>query len=446
MAGPAVTLNRTFASPSRAMPPMPEPGVPQPDPDVLLDHYERVRRQSVALAAPLAPEDMVVQSMPDVSPTKWHLAHVTWFFERFVLGPHAPDYEPFDPAFDFLFNSYYYTAGQMHTRANRGLLSRPTVATVQAYRRHVDAAVCRLITRGDETVRFLVTLGLHHEQQHQELMLTDIKHVLAQNPLLPAYDEAAAGASDAPAPPQGWQRFPGGVVEIGHAGDGFCYDNETPRHRVWLEDFELATRPVTNREWREFMADGGYQRPELWLSEGWATILAEGWDRPFYWREDGEEVFTLGGLRPVDPAAPASHLSYFEADAYARWAGARLPTEAEWEVASRAAAGRAEGAPAAPGNFAGAGVLQPRVAAGTGLIQMFGDVWEWTASPYSPYPGFQPLAGSLGEYNGKFMCSQLVLRGGSCVTPSDHIRETYRNFFYPRDRWQFTGLRLARSV
>jgi ergothioneine biosynthesis protein EgtB len=295
-------------------------------------------------------------------------------------------------------------------------------------------------------VRFLVTLGLHHEQQHQELMLTDIKHVLAQNPLQPAYDEAAAGASDVPAPPRDWQRFPGGVAEIGHAGDGFCYDNETPRHRVWLEDFELATRPVTNREWREFMADGGYERPELWLSEGWATILAEGWDRPFYWREDGEEVFTLGGLRPVDPAAPASHLSYFEADAYARWAGARLPTEAEWEVASRAAAGRAEGAPAAPGNFAGAGVLQPRVAAGTGLIQMFGDVWEWTASPYSPYPGFQPLAGSLGEYNGKFMCSQLVLRGGSCATPADHIRDTYRNFFYPRDRWQFTGLRLARSV
>ena len=428
------------------MSPLPEPGAPQPDPDVLLDHFEQVRGQSVALAAPLAPEDMVIQSMPDVSPTKWHLAHVTWFFERFVLGPRDSDYEPFDPAFDFLFNSYYYTAGQMHTRANRGLLSRPTVATVLAYRRHVDEAVCRLITRGDETVRFLVTLGLHHEQQHQELMLTDIKHVLAQNPLQPSYDQAAAGASDTPAPAQSWQRFPGGVAEIGHVGDGFCYDNETPRHRVWLEDFELATRPVTNREWREFMADGGYRRPELWLSEGWAAILAEGWDRPLYWQEDGEAVFTLGGPRPVDPAAPASHLSYFEADAYARWAGARLPTEAEWEVASRAAVGRSADAPAAPGNFVGAGVLQPRVATGTGLIQMFGDVWEWTASPYSPYPGFEPMAGSLGEYNGKFMCSQLVLRGGSCATPADHIRDTYRNFFYPRDRWQFTGLRLARSV
>ena len=419
----------------------PESGALKPARDALLDHYERVRRQSVAFCEPLAAEDMVVQSMPDVSPTKWHLAHVSWFFERFVLTPHLSGYQPLDERYDFLFNSYYYTAGQMHSRTRRGLLSRPTVDAVLDYRRHVDAAMHRLIPAADADLRFLIVLGLNHEQQHQELMHTDLKHVLAQNPLKPVYRTDAATPSGETAGSLAWQGFPGGVEEIGASGDAFCFDNELPRHRVWLDDFELATRPVTNREFRSFVEDGGYQRPELWLSDGWATILAEGWDRPFYWEEDLESHYTLGGPRPVDGEAPACHLSYFEADAYARWAGARLPSEAEWELASRSAAD------ATSGHFVDSGMLQPRAGnAGDGLRQMFGDVWEWTASPYAPYPGFTPLAGSLGEYNGKFMCSQLVLRGGSCATPADHIRATYRNFFYPSNRWQFTGLRLARSL
>jgi ergothioneine biosynthesis protein EgtB len=426
---------------------LPDIGARDLDADTLHRRYERIRGRTLALAEPLAPEDMVVQSMPDVSPTKWHLAHVTWFFERFVLKSHLPGYRELEPRYDYLFNSYYYTAGQMHTRARRGLLSRPTVAEVLAYRRHVDEAMSRLLAGANADVRFLVTLGLHHEQQHQELMLTDIKHVLAQNPLRPAYRDDAASPGPEAAGSLGWQRFPGGVAEIGAAGDGFCYDNETPRHRVWLEDFELATRPVTNAEFLEFIADGGYERPELWLSDGWATVLAEGWDRPLYWDEDRAGVFTLGGPRPVDPEAPASHLSYYEADAYARWAAARLPTEAEWEVASRTTLGEDPARPAGDVHFVESGALQPRSGPPRGgLRQMFGDVWEWTASPYAPYPGFKPLAGSLGEYNGKFMCSQLVLKGGSCATPADHIRDSYRNFFYPRDRWQFTGLRLARSV
>jgi ergothioneine biosynthesis protein EgtB len=426
---------------------MPESGAAHRDPDALPRHYQRVRNRSIELAEPLAPEDMVVQSMPEVSPTKWHLAHVTWFFERFVLKAELPGYREFDPRYDYLFNSYYYTAGQMHSRSRRGLLSRPTVEEILAYRRHVDDAVARLLAGAGERVRFLILLGLNHEQQHQELLLTDIKHVLGQNPLEPAYREDAATASEETAGPLEWQGFPGGVAEIGAAGEGFCYDNETPRHRAWLEDFELATRPVTNAEFSGFIEDGGYERPELWLSDGWATILAEGWDRPLYWAADREKVFTLGGLRPVDGDAPASHLSYYEADAYARWAGARLPTEAEWELASHSASASRADSPAGEGHFVESGHLQPRAAKpGAGLRQMFGDVWEWTASPYAPYPGFKPLAGSLGEYNGKFMCSQVVLRGGSCATPAGHIRPTYRNFFYPRDRWQFTGLRLARSL
>jgi ergothioneine biosynthesis protein EgtB len=426
---------------------MPEAGAAHRDPDALPRHYERVRSRSIELAEPLAPEDMVVQSMPEVSPTKWHLAHVTWFFERFVLKAHLPGYREFDPRYDFLFNSYYYTAGQMHSRSRRGLLSRPTVDEILAYRRHVDEALARLLAGAGDQVRFLIVLGLNHEQQHQELLLTDIKHVLGQNPLEPVYREDAATPSGEKAGPLEWQGFPGGVAEIGAAGEDFCYDNETPRHRAWLEDFELATRPVTNAEFRGFIEDGGYERPELWLSDGWATILAEGWDRPLYWSEDRKQVFTLGGPRPVDGDAPASHLSYYEADAYARWAGARLPTEAEWELASRSASSTCADSPAGEGHFVEAGHLQPRAAEpGAGLRQMFGDVWEWTASPYAPYPGFEPLAGSLGEYNGKFMCSQLVLRGGSCATPAGHIRPTYRNFFYPRDRWQFSGLRLARSL
>ena len=408
--------------------------------------YATVRQQSLALVDSLADEDMVVQTMPDVSPSKWHLAHVSWFFERFVLSEHLDGYRPFDERYDFLFNSYYYTAGQMHARPRRGLLSRPTVAEIRAYRNHVDQHMARLLASDPgEDLAALITLGLNHEQQHQELILTDIKHVLAANPMEPAFrtPDRDAGASSREtagetAGPLSFVGFPGGIVEIGHDGSGFCFDNETPRHRVWLEDFQIATRPVTNDEFRAFIHDGGYQAPELWLSDGWATVNQDGWRRPLYWAEDLETAFTLAGRRPIDPEAPVCHLSYYEADAFARWAEARLPTEAEWEVAAREY-------PVA-GHFADAGLFHPRPAAGSGPRQFYGDVWEWTASPYAPYPGFRPLAGSLGEYNGKFMCSQMVLRGGSCATPAGHVRPTYRNFFYPQQRWQFTGLRLARDV
>ncbi len=420
----------------------PKPGS---TPSPLRDRYRRIRRQSLALSQGLGPEDMTVQSMADTSPTKWHLAHVTWFFERFVLVPHAKSYRVFDDAYDYLFNSYYYTAGDMHSRPRRGLLSRPTVDDVRRYRAHVDEHLGRLLEAPSAEVEFLVTLGLHHEQQHQELMLTDIKHVFRESPMKPAYDEGRTRRERRPGP-MTWHGFPGGIVETGFVGDGFSYDNETPRHRVLLEDFELASRPVSNGDYLEFVRDGAYRRSELWLSAAWATILAEGWSRPFYWQTGPEETtleFTLGGLEALDLAAPVSHLSYFEADAYARWAGARLPREAEWEFAASETTGTE-----VSGNFVDSGVLHPEGAESHGddLGQLFGDVWEWTASPYSPYPGFAPLGGSLGEYNGKFMCSQMVLRGGSCVSPRDHLRATYRNFFYPTDRWQFSGLRLARDA
>jgi ergothioneine biosynthesis protein EgtB len=402
----------------------------------LADRFARIRARSVELCDPLGPEDMTVQSMPDVSPTKWHLAHVTWFFEQFVLGPRLPGYRPVDDKYHHLFNSYYYTAGQMLKRPRRGLLSRPTVADIGAYRRRVDERMAGLLEKPDEEMEFLVVLGLNHEQQHQELMLTDIKHVLAQNPLSPAYrDDAAPGGPTAGE--QDWHDFPGGIAEVGCDGDGFCFDNETPKHRCWLEGFRIAGRPVTNTEFLEFIEDGGYRTPELWLSDGWATVQTEGWEAPLYWRGDGGN-FTLGGVRPLDPGAPVTHVSYFEADAFARWAGARLPTEAEWEIASRNAD--------MSGNYVESGALQPLGRYHGGLRQMFGDVWEWTSSPYAPYPGFVPLSGSLGEYNGKFMCSQMVLRGGSCATPAEHIRRTYRNFFYPHQRWQFSGFRLARNA
>jgi ergothioneine biosynthesis protein EgtB len=419
------------------MPSLPEPGDSRHDNDALLTFYEQVRGRSVALCEELEPEDMVIQSMADVSPTKWHLAHVTWFFERFVLKTHAAGYSEFDAGYDYLFNSYYYTAGDMHTRACRGLLSRPTVGEILDYRFHVDGHLVDLIADADDDVRFLLTLGLNHEQQHQELLLTDIKHVLAQNPLDPVYRDDVASASDTDPGPVTWTEYPGGVEEIGAQGDGFHFDNETPRHRVWLEPFALADRPVTNGEYLAFVEADGYQTPDLWLSDGWATVLAENWSTPLYWR-DPETNFTLGGLKPLDMDAPVTHLSFYEADAYARWVGARLPTEAEWEVAARE---RPVG-----GNFVESGRLHPSCDSGKGPRQLFGDVWEWTASPYSPYPRFRPLAGSLGEYNGKFMCNQMVLRGGSCATPADHVRSTYRNFFYPHQRWQFTGLRLARDA
>ena len=411
----------------------------RPDAD-LKDRYRRVRQQSLYLCESLQTEDFVAQSMPDVSPTKWHLAHTSWFFENFLLVPHLSGYRQFDERFDYLFNSYYYTVGQMHLRSQRGLLTRPTVREVRAYREHVDAQMDRLLDGAAGTrLDHLLTLGLNHEQQHQELMLTDIKHVLSVNPLQPAYrDDLATPAGVAG--PLDWHGFPEGVHEIGTGGDSaFCFDNETPRHRVFVKPFALASRPVTNAEYREFIEDGGYRDVAGWLSDGWAWIRREQIDRPLYWSADLESEFTLGGFRAIDPHAPVSHLSFYEADAYARRAGHRLPTEAEWEIA---AAGQEVG-----GNLADTELLHPAPAAtDSGLRQMYGDVWEWTASPYASYPGFQPLAGSLGEYNGKFMCNQMVLRGGSCATPADHIRATYRNFFYPESRWQFSGLRLAKDA
>ncbi len=418
--------------------PAPAPRVAQTG--SLPDFYTGVRTHSAALAAPLSAEDCQVQSMPDVSPTKWHLAHVTWFFEQFILSD-VPGYEVFHDRYGFLFNSYYYTVGDMHLRPRRGLLSRPSLDEIRAYRAHVDEAMVRLLeSRGDDPkLAALVTLGLNHEQQHQELMLMDIKHVLSCNPLKPVYRDGPAPGTE-PAPPLGFIGHPGGVQEIGAGGGGFTFDNETPRHRVWLDPFEIADRPVSNAEYRAFMDDGGYRNNELWLSDGWATVQKEGWDRPLYWEADLESEFTLHGLEAIDPGAPVCHLSYYEADAYARWAGARLPSEAEWEVI-------AASAPVA-GRFGDSPRLHPSATPcpGAGPARMYGDVWQWTASGYQPYPGFRPLEGSLGEYNGKFMISQMVLRGGACVTPAGHVRPTYRNFFYPHQRWPFAGARLARNA
>ena len=399
--------------------------------------YSRIRTLSVRLAGTLAPEDTVVQSMPDVSPTKWHLAHVTWFFERFVLESFMPGYQRHDDDYDFLFNSYYYTAGQMHARPKRGLLSRPTLAQVLDYRNHVDEHMLRVLDdRGDDAeLAAIVTLGLNHEQQHQELLLTDIKHVLAQNPLQPAFDPDLPVAPSRPVEAYAFDNGASGIHAVGASGDGFCFDNETPRHDALLHEHRIGTRLVTNGEFREFVTNGGYAEPTLWLSDGWAVVNQEGWNRPLYWSEDLASEFTLGGRRDIDDNAPVTHVSFYEADAYARWAGARLPSEFEWELA---AAGKT-----VEGNLLQSGFLHP--VPGAGATQFFGDVWEWTSSPYAPYPGFEPLAGSLGEYNGKFMCNQMTARGGSCVTSIDHVRASYRNFFYPHQRWQFFGIRLAKD-
>ena len=420
-------------------------------PRPLTQRYRQVREATVALCSTLAPEDYVVQSMPDASPAKWHLAHTTWFFEEFVLQSIAEGYEFFDSDFRFLFNSYYNTVGPMHTRSNRGLLSRPTVQRVLEYRRSIDERMLARIDAGlPAQAERVLTLGLHHEQQHQELLLTDIKHLFSCNPLLPSYRQHKGRHKELPsraAPRLSFRSFDGGLVEIGHDGSGFSFDNEAPRHRVYLQPFELATRPATNAEYLEFIRAGGYRNATLWLSDGWATVEREGWARPIYWSAELDAEFTLdGGLRELDPHAPVCHLSCYEADAFARWAGGRLPTEFEWEIASR-------GAPQS-GNFVEnqhwhplpAALAGPSgTAAETALLQMFGDVWEWTQSAYSPYPGYRPAAGALGEYNGKFMVNQLVLRGGSCATPLSHIRPTYRNFFPPTARWQFSGVRLARD-
>jgi len=411
---------------------------------LLARRFAEIRAQTEALAAPLSAEDCALQSMPDASPVKWHLAHTTWFFETFVLVPHAARYAAFDPHFRVLFNSYYHGVGDRHPRPERGLLSRPDLATVRAYRAHVDDAMRELLTREIALdVTSLIELGLHHEQQHQELILTDLKHLLSRNPLRPPYEARWPLLPVKPAA-LAWHRYEAGLTTIGHDGDGFAFDNEGPAHQAFVAPFELASRPVTHGEFAAFIADGGYRRPELWLSLGFDTVQAQRWSAPLYWEERDSRwwTFTLRGMAEIDPHAPVCHVSYFEADAYARWAGARLPTEFEWEVAARDAA--------LDGNFVDSGVLHPLPSAGlangTSPQQVYGDVWEWTSSSYAPYPGFRAAAGAVGEYNGKFMCNQYVLRGGSCATPGSHIRATYRNFFPPEARWQFSGIRLARDI
>ncbi len=404
----------------------------------LADQYRAVRALSVELCRTLIPEDMTVQSMPDASPAKWHLAHTSWFFEQFLLVPHLKGYRPFHPQFNVLFNSYYYSVGGMHPRSQRGLITRPGVTQIMEYRAHVDQNMLALLearVAGTE-LAFLTTLGLNHEQQHQELLLMDIKHLFYCNPLKPAWRELPA-AADAVTMALKFISRPEGLYQIGHVGMDFAFDNETPRHRVFIQAHSLANRLTTNAEYLEFMRAGGYTTSSLWLSDGWARLQREDWDRPLYWHQDLEREFTLGGERALNPDAPVCHLSYYEADAFARWADARLLTEAEWECF-------AADQPLT-GNFLDSDNFQP-VPAAAGVSQLFGDVWEWTASSYAPYPGFKPLAGSLGEYNGKFMSSQMVLRGGCCVTPRGHVRASYRNFFYPQQRWQFAGLRLARDA
>ncbi|MEO7478363.1 MAG: ergothioneine biosynthesis protein EgtB [Lysobacteraceae bacterium] len=422
----------------------------------LVQHYQVVRGRSVVLAAPLSAEDAMVQSMPDCSPAKWHLAHTTWFFEQFVLGMRT-DYTPVDAHWNYLFNSYYNGVGPMHARPQRGLLSRPTLADVLAYRHEVDARMARALERGDladdaftDDVMRRIVLGLQHEQQHQELLLTDIKHAFSCNPLKPAYRDNLARSPDSTASDLRWIDGFEGIAEIGAPAwpqarpqsmqpAAFAFDCESPRHRVLLQPHALASRPVSNAEFLDFIDDGGYRTPSLWLSEGFARAQAESWHAPLYWDDDHAQTFTLGGMRAIDPHAPVVHVSYYEADAYARWAGARLPTEAEWEVAAASIPVR--------GNFVESDLLEPTAQASSDheLQQMFGDIWEWAASAYTPYPGFRELPGVLGEYNGKFMCGQQVLRGGSCVSPAGHLRASYRNFFHSPDRWQFAGLRLAKD-
>ncbi|HTP24913.1 MAG TPA: ergothioneine biosynthesis protein EgtB [Anaeromyxobacteraceae bacterium] len=422
--------------PPKSVPP-PRPGLSRAD--ALAERYRSVRRRTEALCAPLSAEDMVVQSMPDASPVKWHLAHTTWFFETFVLARKEPRFSPFHPQYGYLFNSYYDAVGPRHARPRRGLLSRPPLSEIRGYREQVDARLEALIPALDVEGEAVLEIGLHHEEQHQELLLTDIKHAFFSNPMRPAY-AAPLPVGGRRAPALSFVTFEGGVYEIGHGGDGFAFDNERPRHRVFLEPFALANRTVTCGEYLAFVDDGGYRRSELWLSDGFAAVQGKGWDAPLYWERgrDGFTVFTLHGSRPIDLEEPVAHVSYYEADAYARWAGARCPTEQEWEVA-------AMGGPI-EGGFADCGRFHPAVAgvSVSPLAELFGSVWEWTQSAFAPYPHFRPAAGALGEYNSKFMCNQFVLRGGSCATPAGHVRASYRNFFYPDTRWQFAGLRLAK--
>ena len=409
---------------------------------MLIDHYNKVRQHSLLLAEPLSDEDCGAQSMPDASPVKWHLAHTTWFFETFILESMEAAFAPFHPAFRVLFNSYYNGVGEKHPRAQRGLLTRPGMAQVRAYRADVDARIARLLAgelARDERERLtmLLALGLEHEQQHQELLLTDVKHLLAQSALFPAYLDTAPAPAQEHAQPTTWLAFDGGLAQIGHAGDGFCFDNELPRHPQYVAPFELASALVTNGEFLAFIEAGGYRTAHLWLAEGWDWVRSQQLACPLYWQRDEAghwQEFTLFGLRPLELQAPATHLSLFEADAYAHWAGARLPTEAEWELAAQGVALQV-------------GQLHPAASVpGTGLRQMFGHCWQWTSSSYAPYPGYRTAPGALGEYNGKFMLNQYVLRGSSCATPAGHARASYRNFFPAGARWQFSGIRLARQV
>ena len=408
----------------------------------LTARYAEVRDHTEQLAAPLTAEDQTVQSMPDVSPTKWHRAHVTWFFETFVLADQEPDFQPFADQYWFLFNSYYEAIGPRYSRPMRGVISRPGAHDVGVYRRDVDARMTELLSTADEgtlaKLAAVVELGVHHEQQHQELLLMDIKHVLSLNPLRPTY--AGSPAEHCEPRPLRWCDFEGGLVEIGHEGDGFAFDNELPRHQQWLAPYRLGDRLVTNAEWLEFIADGGYRRPELWLSDGWARVTQDGWSAPLYWLEVDGRWFehTLHGTWPLNPGLPVCHVSHYEADAYATWAGKRLPTEAEWEHAASLVS-----ASAAPMRTAGQRLHPGAAGEETGLAQLSGDCWQWTASAYLPYPGFRPAEGAIGEYNGKFMSGQMILRGGSAVTPEGHDRSTYRNFFPPWARWPVTGVRLA---
>lgn len=435
------------------------------DPTTLAARFAAVRGLSLSLAAPLTPEDQQVQTMADVSPTKWHLAHTTWFFETFLLQPMLMGYRPFHPRYGYLFNSYYEAVGPRHERARRGDLSRPSLGDVLDYRAHVDAGMNRLL-ESDVSAQAapLIELGLNHEQQHQELILMDIKHVFSCNPLAPVYVQVQPASKNQPAisqpAPLAFRAFAGGRYDIGaRTEEGFCFDNETPRHAVHLLDYGLASRPVSNGEFLEFIQDGGYRDARHWLADGWAWLRSEGISQPFYWRREAGQQhaaapieswreFTLSGERPLDPAAPVSHVSYYEADAFARWAGHRLPREDEWEVAARSGLAEVD----AGANLLGSGQWHPTAsvsakstAGSPGLSQMFGDVWEWTASAYSAYPGFRPSPGAVGEYNGKFMANQMVLRGGCALTPPGHLRPSYRNFFYPHQRWPMTGIRLAKD-
>jgi ergothioneine biosynthesis protein EgtB len=415
-------------------------------PSDLLEEYLRIRATTERLASVLSAEDQTVQTMPDVSPTKWHRAHVTWFFETFVLGEYAQGYHAFDDAYAYIFNSYYEAMGARHPRPERGLLSRPGIDEIARYRAYVDGQMDALLRDTDQPgLVDLITLGLHHEQQHQELLLMDIKHVLSRNPLHPVYLPTTLSRAEGHPPKAGWLEHDGGPVEIGHRGVGFGFDNEYPVHTVHLTPFGLADRPVTCGDWLSFMEDDGYRRPEFWLSDGWAVVKAQDWDAPLYWSRDPDDSdqwlqFTLSGMRPVDPDEPVCHVSYYEADAFAHWTGMRLPTESEWETI---AATDGEGDNFLRDEFLGRGAPHPLPAVATNGL--YGDTWEWTSSSYAPYPGFRAAPGAVGEYNGKFMVSQYVLRGGCCATPQGHTRSTYRNFFPPGARWPFGGVRLARD-